>query len=181
MSQFDCSRRKTKKHNHLTDKAEYIREARAKYEAYDADVWIKAYFDEDSGGYCVYHKKHNFSKVGGGGEVEKILGILLAKYHGKQVEFLPEGWQKQPDITFDGKTWDIKFIDQANEETIRKAIRDACKADNAIFYFTKDEKYLTLLSAIEREVGRYTKGQIKYLPDIYFINESRLLSVLWKK
>ena len=165
----------------MTDKAEYIKEARAKYDAYDADVWIKAYFDEDSGGFNVYHKEHNFTKSGGGGAVEKIVGMLLAKYHGKQIEFLPEGRRKSPDIKFDNQTWDIKFIDNANEQTIRNHIKDAKKADNAIFYFTLESQYLTLLSAIKREVGRYMKGQMKQLPDIYVIDKNGLFSELWKK
>jgi len=94
---------------------------------------------------------------------------------------LPEGGKKSPDVKFDNYTWDIKFIDDANEETIRTAIRDARKADKAIFYFTQDSKYLSLISAIERETGRFLKGQISKLPDIYVINKSGLLTILWEK
>ena len=165
----------------MTEKTEYIKEARQKYDAYDTKVWIKAYFDENSGGCNVYHKKHNFTKTGGGGEAEKIVGIILAKYHSKQIEFLPEGKEKSPDIKFDNQTWDIKFIDKANEQTIRNHIKDAKKADNAIFYFTKEDKYLLLISATKREVGRHIKGQIKKLPDIYVIDQNGLFSALWKK
>ena len=57
--------------------------------------------------------------------------------HGKHVEFLPEGWKQLPDIRFDGKTCDIQYIDNSNEETIRAAIRDARKADNAFFFSQK--------------------------------------------
>ena len=160
---------------------EHITKARATYNAYNDADWTKAVFDEHSGGYCVYHREHSFTKTGGGGEAEKTVGKLLAMRNGKQVEFLPEGWKKQPDIKFDGKTWDIKFIDHANEQTIRNHIKDARKADNAIFYFTQDEKYLLLCSAIEREVGRYFKGQIRYLPDIYVVDKSGLLSLVWEK
>ena len=141
----------------------------------------KEYFDDISGGYVVCHKDHNFTKTGGGGTAEKIVGRLLAEYNGKQVEFLPEGESKKPDIRFDGRTWDIKYINFSNEQTIRNHIKDARKADNAIFYFTNDEKYLLLCSAVEREVGRYMKGQIKYLPDIHVIDKSELLFSLWEK
>ena len=158
-----------------------IRKAAAeKYKSYDND-WEKAYFDEYSGGYNVYHKRHQFTKTEGGGEAEKIVGKMLAGNNGKQVEFLPEGWQKQPDVKFDSKTWDIKYIDHANKETIRAAIREARKADNAIFYFTNANKYVFLNNAVDREVGRFLKGQIKTLPDIYFMDKNGLLKLLWSK
>ena len=105
--------------------------------------WEKAYFDEFSGGYNVYHEKHNFSKKGGGGKAEKIVGEMLAKYNGKQVEFLPEGAEKSPDINFDGKTWDIKYIDRANEETIRTKINCLFQAN---YLVASSRNTLTLLS-----------------------------------
>jgi len=118
----------------LTDRAEHIKAARAKYNAYDTQIWTKEYFDELSGGYNVYHKKHQFTEVGGGAEGEKTVGKMLAEYNGKQVEFLPEGGNKKPDVKFDEQTWDIKTITNANEDTIRTYIKDARKAENAIFY-----------------------------------------------
>jgi hypothetical protein len=156
--------------------------ARAKYSSYDLNDWGMAYFDENSGGYNVYHKRHNFSKKGGGGDAEKKVGKMLAKYNGKQVEFLQEdSFVKNPDVKFDGLTWDIKYIEKASEHTIRDYINDARKADNAIFYFTTDQ-YLKLNNAIIREVGRYTKlNQLHKLPNIYYIDPNGLLVLLWSK
>ena len=151
-----------------------------RYNSYGCE-WEKAYFDELSGGYNVYHKDHKFSSIGGGGEAERIVGKLLAKFNGKQVEFLPEGEKKGPDVRFDNKTWDIKYIDQANEATIRKYLLDARKADNAIFYFVQEDKYTLLDNAIRRELGRFLKGQINKLPDVYVIDKNGLLKLLWKK
>ena len=159
---------------------EISKAALRKYNSYGCE-WEKAYFDEFSGGYNVYHKKHQFTEEGGGGKIEKDVGKLLAKYNGKQVEFLPEGGKKIADFKFDNQTWDIKFIDNANEETIRSAIRDARKADNAIFYFTDESKYVLLNNAIKREVGRFLKGQISKMPDIYGIDRNGLLKLLWEK
>ena len=79
------------------------------YHSYGSE-WEKAYFDKLSSGYNVYHVKHNFAKKGGGGKAEKIVGEMLAKYNDKQVEFLPEGGKKSPDVKFDMQTWDIKYI-----------------------------------------------------------------------
>jgi len=159
--------------------AAYIKVARAKYDSYGSE-WEKAYFDEKSGGFNVYHKRHQFTLTGGGGNAEKIVGKILAQ-HGKQIEFLSEGEKPLPDIKFDKKTWDIKYIEHSNEGTIRDAIRDARKADNAIFYFTDESKFLLLNSAVNREAGRFLKGQTDKLPDIYYIDKSGLLKLLWKK
>ena len=158
---------------------ELIKAAILKYNSY-SNEWRKAYFDVNSGGFNVYHERHKFSEVGGGGEAEEVVGKILAK-QGKQVEFLPEEWQKQPDIKFDNQTWDIKFIDKANEETIKGAIRDARKADNAIFYFTQENQYQLLKNATEREVGRFIKGQVKTLPDIHYLDKNGCLKLLWEK
>ena len=103
---------------HTIPEPEMIKAALQKYNSYGCE-WEKAYFDEFSGGYNVYHEEHQFTSAGGGGEAEKIVGKMLAKYNGKQVEFLPEGDTKSPDVKFDEQTWDIKTISKANEETIR--------------------------------------------------------------
>jgi hypothetical protein len=159
---------------------EIRKQAIQKYNSY-SDEWEKAYFDEYSGGFNVYHKRHRFAKTAGGGNAEKIVGKILAKYDGKQIEFLPEGGSKSPDIKFDNRTWDIKYIDHANEETVRTAIRDARKADNAIFYFTDESKSVLLNNAIKREAGRFLKGQTGKMPDIYGIDKNGLLELIWEK
>ena len=160
----------------ITNSTEYIKVTRAKFESYSID-WEKAYFDEKSGGFNVYHKDHKFSDTGGGGNAEKIVGKMLAN-QGKHVEFLPEGWKKLPDLRFDGKTWDIKYIDNSNEETIRAAIRDARKADNAIFYFTKESQYQLLKNASDREIGRFVKGQTRSIPDIFYFDKEGIIRLI---
>lgn len=159
-----------------------IRKAAAdKYNAYGSD-WEKEYFDRYSGGFNVYHKSHQFSSVKGGGNAEKTVGKMLAKYNGKQVEFLPEGGKKSADLQFDGKTWDIKFINEANENSIREAIKNARKADNVIFYWNKDDKLELLENAIHRSVGYFkSKNKIDTMPDVYYMDEGGLLKLLWEK
>jgi len=154
---------------------EDIKAARAKYDSYD-DKWIKAYFDWESGGYNVYHKKHLFSSAGRGGEAEKTVGRLLAKNEGKQIEFLPEGGEKKPDWLFDKQTWDIKRITDANEETIRTYIKDSRKADNGIFYWDgKDDKLDMLISATGRTAGYLKKkNELHTMPNIYYMDNGRL-------
>jgi hypothetical protein len=156
--------------------------ARAKYLSYDPKLWHHAYFDAVSGGFNVYHKDHYFSKTSGGGNAEKAVGIILANLS-KQVEFLPEGQAKKPDICFDNATWDIKYINQANENVIRKHILDARKADNAIFYWdTEISRLEALKSAIMRELGNMQRlNRTDELPDVYYIDINKLLVALWKK
>jgi hypothetical protein len=160
---------------------EKIIEAYLKYSSYDPNCWTKAYFNNASGGFNVYHKDHRFSKIEGGGDAEKMVGYLLAQYNAKQVEFLPEGGKKSPDFQFDDQTWDVKFIEKANEETIRKCIRDARKADNAIFYFENANKLQELHSAVNREVSKFQKKDELYkIPNIYYMDNEFLRS-LWHK
>ncbi|WP_288776978.1 hypothetical protein [uncultured Bacteroides sp.] len=164
------------------EREEIRKKAKEKYQSYD-NAWTKAYFDEYSGGFNVYHQEHQFTNTQGGGDAEKIVGKLLAKNCGKHVEFLPENGKGKgmPDMKFDGVTWDVKYIDNANENTIRTYIKDARKADRAIFYFTND-KYKDLRSAINREVGRFkAMDKVGDLPDIYYMDKGGLLKLLWKK
>ena len=167
----------------MTDR-EYIKTVLAKYDAYDAQTWIQGYFDEFGGGFNVYHIEHEFSETGGGGYAEKKVGKLLAKHSGKHVEFLPEGDGKQPDFLFDEQTWEVKYIDHANIKTIRGYIENARrkKADNCIFYWEITNKKYDLKSALNRELGKMSKlGRIGEMPDIYYMDESGLLKLLWEK
>jgi hypothetical protein len=158
-----------------------VEASRQKFEKYDTDAWKKEYFDQHSGGYTVYHKDHQFSKTGGGGDAEMRVGRMLAKYNGKQVEFLPEQGKGKgvPDFQFDGQTWDVKYIQQANVETIRKYIKDARKAENVILYGV--DKYNDALDAVNRETGRFEKlGKLNELPNVYFIDKDGLLKLIKK-
>jgi hypothetical protein len=166
----------------VANRTESLKEATAKYNAYDSQTWEKEYFDKFSGGFNVYNRHHKFSTVGGGGDAEKTVGKMLAKYGGKQVEFLPESEKKCPDLQFDGQTWDVKFINNANEESIRKDIKNARKADNAIFYWNTNDKLEILLSAFSRELGRMNKlGRIDEMPEVYYMSENGVLKHLPKK
>jgi hypothetical protein len=130
----------------------------------------------------VYHRDHHFSEKGGGGEAEKTVGKMLAKYNGKQVEFLPEGVKKSPDTNFDGQTWDIKLINNANESTIRNSIKDARKADNVIFYWDKNDRLADLKNAVSRSMGYFkNKNALNTMPNIYYINKEGTLKAIFIK
>ncbi|MDR2027583.1 MAG: hypothetical protein LBQ01_08520 [Prevotellaceae bacterium] len=159
------------------NKSEFLKASKAKYDSYNSKDWAKIYFDEFSGGFNVYHNDHNFSKKGGGGDAEKIVGKMLAKYNGKQVEFLPENsYQKSPDINFDDQTWDIKLINNASEGTIRNYIKDARKAENVIFYWDENDKLSELKNAVIRNIGYFKKkNTLNTMPNIYYMNKEGVL------
>jgi hypothetical protein len=164
----------------MGERIRIVEAARSRYDAYDSKEWDKAYFDEFSGGFNVYHRKHQFREKSVGSEAEKTVGKMLAKL-GKQVEFLPEGGKKSPDLGFDDKKWEIKYINNANETTMREYVKDARKAGNVIFYWDKNDKYAELNMAVIREAGRMAKNnQINEMPDIYIL-ENGDLKLLWSK
>lgn len=143
-----------------------------KYLSYNSD-WERILFVFHNGGYNVYHKNHNFSKQGNGGYAEKVVGRMLAVHNGKQIEFLPEyiRGRSHPDLWFDGQTWDVKYINYANCETIRKYIRNGKKADNVIFYWdTTISRFLDLKMAVSRSVGQFSKERSD-MPRIWYIND----------
>lgn len=133
--------------------------------------WLPVLYSVQNGGYNVYHRDHNFSKQGNGGYAEKIVGMVLAVENGKQVEFLPEKLRgtKCPDFQFDGYTWDVKSINLANENTIRKCIRNGRKADRVLFYWQNANKLESLKSATERELGNSRKRGESF-PGIFYLN-----------
>jgi hypothetical protein len=89
---------------------------------------------------------------------------------------------KSPDAKFDRQTWDIKYIDNASDHTIRDYISNARKADNAIFYFTHEEKYLQLVRSINRQIGYFMKkNKLQEMPDIYYMDKDGLLQLIWGK
>jgi hypothetical protein len=153
---------------------EIKKQAIQKYNSY-GEEWEKAYFDEDSGGFDVYHRKHNFSTTGG--KYEKEVGRLLAK-EGKQIEFLSEKGQKtkHPDIRFDNQTWDIKSIIAYTSGSIMDSIWNGKKADNVIFYFTNGINLNIIEEGYRRVYGRFAKfGKLDKMPVVYYIDENKRL------
>jgi hypothetical protein len=66
---------------------ELLKEAKAKYNAYDSHTWTKAYFDKFSGGYNVYHKDHCFQKKVEAGTLKKLLVKCLQNTMANKLNF----------------------------------------------------------------------------------------------
>ena len=102
------------------EKAEYIRDARAEYDAYGGEEWTKAGFDEHSGGYWVYHKEHRFDPTIGifgisRSDYERISSEVLMNYSMRIVldsEKPLKNADKKKDGFLNGIPFDIKGIDR---------------------------------------------------------------------
>lgn len=135
------------------------------------------------------HIKHQQSKSKqkgakhSGSEVEEIVSRAIAST-GVGIEALAEngGYKcRSADLAFNGRTWDVKYIDNANENTIRSYLKNARKADCVIFY-SSDDRTSTILRAIDREVGRYEEEgrKISELPDVYKMTSDNKLVLVRK-
>lgn len=147
----------------VANKVELLKEAKAKYNSYNADDWIKAGFDEFSGGYRVYHKNHNFDPTIGifdipRGDYEKKASDILVKY-GMSVVLeseIAEDWIKTPDGLLNGVKFDIKGIEGSSHRIIKEAISKSSKqgAEITVFYFHDKNMF---------DMGFVREGYEKYL------------------
>ena len=168
----------------MTDRVEYIRESRAKYNAYD-DEWEKAYFDEFSGGYVVYHKEHQFDPTIGKfgiprGDYEKIASGVLVKY-GMSVELFseaPEYGIKIPDGLLNGKLFDIKGIEGTGKENILKDLKSANKKKAEVVVFYYHDKRLFSENQIRDNYHSYLRNsKSKRIQHVYYIVDRKLYTL----
>ncbi len=182
-----------------------------KREAFDnlGKEWKKELFDEETGGFIASHKLKapDTPSKNGGHEAEVDVNKRLAS-HGMNILRLPDNVPTLVDeIIVDGKpyrsllkyedgketpvgypdnymrkeTWDIKYIGNANEGTIRKYIWEARKADNVIFFDGGTMKMDIIKTAALREFGKRRKmGTNHVLPNVYY-EENGILIPLWEK
>jgi hypothetical protein len=77
------------------------------YESYDEN-WRRIYFNSESQGFVVAHKKHGKDEL----PSNRALGIRLAKYFGERIELLPRLFgehQKSADANRNDETWEWKM------------------------------------------------------------------------
>ena len=150
---------------------ETIKEARAKFDSYDSNEWVKAFFDECSGGFVVIekirvvqseHSKNEKKKF------EKEYGMckVLAR-NGNTIEFLADK-KGSYDIHFNGITADLKKTSSHNN--VEKYAKDAIREQNAeivIFEFENNTKEIH--AKISKLVKTYNINGFYYFsenPDI---------------
>ncbi|MDR0733728.1 MAG: hypothetical protein LBF08_06685 [Dysgonamonadaceae bacterium] len=129
----------------VADRAKLLKEAKAKYNSYNADDWIKTGFDERSGGYCVYHKDHLFDPTIGKfgiprGDYEKNTAKVLSAYGMDVVlssEMSGQRGIKTPDGLLNGVLFDIKGIEGKSQRRIKDVFSKSSKqgAEATVLYF----------------------------------------------
>jgi hypothetical protein len=158
----------------LTDRTEFIKTARAKFNAYDAEVWVHSFFDENSGGYVVKHTGHKFDPDTG--RFEMITVYILAG-NGYAVEMLDESdFEKlQYDINIDDIPTEIKVM--YGFRNIHKRAEKAAKqgARRIIFYinFDNDKEMFKRFDNVLKTISS--------IDDIWYIKNGKLRFFIQKK
>jgi hypothetical protein len=161
----------------VKERIELIKEAKAQYNAYDSNTWIKAGFDEYSGGYCVYHKEHQFDPTIGKfgiprGDYEKKSASVLMGY-GMSVILeseIREKGVKTPDGLLNGILFDIKGIESESIRNIKNRISEASKqgVDIVVLYF--HDSVLFNKDLVKEGYGKYlTNSRSKRIKKVYCI------------
>jgi hypothetical protein len=161
----------------VTEITELIKEAKAQYNAYDSNTWIKAGFDEHSGGYCVYHKLHQFDPTIGKfgiprGDYEKKSASVLMGYGMSVIlesEIKGKG-VKTPDGLLNGILFDIKGIESESIRNIKNRISEASKqgVEIAVLYF--HDSVLFDKDLVKEGYGKYlTNSNSKRIKKVYCI------------
>jgi hypothetical protein len=143
-------------------RVELLKEAKAKYNAYNADDWVKVGFDEHSGGYCVYHKDHLFDPTIGKfgiprGDYEKNAAKVLSAY-GMNVVLKSERCKdgiKTPDGFLNGVLFDIKGVEGNSQRRIKDVFSKSSKqgAEVTVLYF--HDKNMFDMDFVKESYKRY--------------------------
>jgi len=177
----------------LKDNVGYIEKARALFDSYDSNVWIKegfpelhiSGFDNQTGGFVVYHREHNFDPTKGKfkierGHYEKYASEVLSKY-GMRVELFSEKkdennpLNKKPDGFLNGKIFDIKGIEGSGNENVLKDMKDASKKGaEAIVLYYHDENLFSENQIRESYRTYLRNSQSKRIQHVYYIVNGKL-------
>ena len=167
----------------MIDRAKYINDARAIYDSYDNDVWIKAFFDDHSGGFWLYHKEHKFDPTIGEfdiprGKYEKIAAELLAKY-GMWVVLDSEKQktddEKMKDGFLNGIPFDIKGIEGTGKNNIINNLKEANKkrVETIVLYY--HDKNMFDENQIRESYQTYMRNsKNKRIQHVYYIVDRKL-------
>ena len=158
----------------LENRAEFIREARAKFDAYDLSKWKKKYFDKKTGGYLVVEKDRIAQSKKHDNERDKFnreqgMNMTLAR-NGHAVEHLDDH-KKGYDIHLDGIKADLKKTGSHNNMVhyAKKAVREQ-GADMVVFELESNTK------KIQEELDKLKRLNIKV--SYYFSNDKSKMHYL---
>jgi len=176
---------------YLKNRVNYINEAKAKFDSY-GNGWIKygfprlriSGFDAQTGGFVVYHEKHQFDPTRGvfkirRGDYEKYASKVLMKY-GMMVELGSEtpGDIKKPDGLLNGKIFDIKGVEGTGKGNILNDIKNASKkgAEVIVLYYHKN--HLFDEKQIHESYQKYMRtSKSKRIQHVYYIVDRKLYTL----
>ena len=164
----------------MIDRVDYLRNARAKYDAYDPQFWTKGGavrigkriefvvgFVDHTGGYAVVHKGHKFDLETGKFEI-KTVNILA--YNGYQIEMMDESNFEIPqyDINVNGFPTEIKVM--SGFRNIHKRAEEASyQGAKRIVYYIKFDNEREMF---KRFVNVYKT--IENIDEIWYIKDDKL-------
>ena len=128
----------------MVNKIKLLKEAKEKYNSYNTNDWIRAKFDEHSGGYWVFHKDHQFDPTIGKfgfprGDYEKKASEVLVKY-GMSVVLHSEKSEYETKISdglLNNILFDIKGIEGKSSRIVKDKIMEASRqgAEIVVLYY----------------------------------------------
>jgi hypothetical protein len=161
----------------VADRAELLKEAKTKYNSYNTDDWVKAGFDEFSGGYKVYHKLHQFDPTIGKfgiprGDYEKKASEVLSKYGMNVVlesEIMGKGI-KTPDGLLNGVLFEIKGIESVSIRNIKDRISEAGKQGVEVVVLYYHDLTLFNKESVREGYNKYlTNSKSKRVKKVYCV------------
>ena len=162
---------------------EYIKAAKALFDSYDENVWDKAYFDEHSGGYAVFHKDHKFDPTIGvfdipRGDYEKIASEILVKY-GMCVELDSERQhsdeEKMKDGFLNGIPFEIKGMEGNGKNNIINNLKEANKKNVELIVLYYHDKDLFSERQIHESYKSYLRNsKSKRIKQVYYIVDRKI-------
>jgi hypothetical protein len=161
----------------VANRTDLLKEAKIKYDSYSTDDWVKAGFDDFSGGYKVYHKDHFFDPTIGKfniprGDYEKNASEVLAKY-GMSVVLRSEKQEygvKTPDGLLNGILFDIKGIEGNSHRIIKDVISKSSKQGVEITVLYFHDKSMFDMDFIRESYEKYlTNSKSKKVRTVYCV------------
>ena len=134
------------------------------YNSYSED-WIKNAdsFDENSGGFYVIHREHNFDKKNGRYEIESAKALITEGY---RIELQSERSRIQgvkiPDGLLNGKLCELKAVIKNSAKSIQRQIEDSArkKALFVVLHFTEEYHNEIFLNALNKWKGIAEKSML---------------------
>jgi len=163
-----------------------IKTAKEKYDSYNADEWIKTGFNEQNGGYAVYHKDHKFDPTLGifgisRGNYEMIVASILVNYGMSVVldsEKSLKDEDKRKDGFLNGIPFEIKGIEGMGKNNIINDLKDANKKGAEIIVLYYHDKNLFSEKLLQDSYRFYLRNsKSKRIQHVYFIVDRKLHSL----